>query len=444
MRNSSLVVYGFFILAFLWAGPPASGASVSDIKEQINQYNSKVQEIEAEIAEYQKQLNVLGTQKQSLQSAIKTLDVSRSQTASQIRATENKISAANLKLQELALEINDKETVIAIDRATVAQSLRKMATIDDRSMIEYLLSAETLSDAWRAVDTAGQVNQALGTHVASLLQTKEVLTEQHEEVGLTKNKLTSLSVDLSNQKKSLDANRQAKDTLLKQTQNEESSYQALIAKKRAEQAAFEAELHRLEDQLNVTVDASRIPSQGSGVLRWPFSDAYMAACSGKQSALGNIYCITQYFGNTPFATANPQVYNGGGHSGVDFSAPQGTPVQSSLSGIVTDTGNTDATPGCYSYGKWVLVKHGNGLSTLYAHLSSIQVSPGQNVGTGSVVGYSGMTGYATGPHLHYAVFASDGVQVMTLAQFRGATSPCASAKMPVAPKEAYLNPMSFL
>lgn len=418
--------------------------SASDLKAQIEDINRRRAAIDAEIAEYQKQLNVLGGQKQTLQSAIQTLDVSRSKTASQIKSTQSKIAAANLKLQELALEISDKETVIAVDKATVAESLRTIAQMDDLSTFEYLLSSTNLSDAWESVDQSTAVNDALRAHAAALTETKRELTTQHQEVGATKKDLTALSTDLNTQKKALDVNRQNKQTLLTQTQSSEAAYQDLIAKKRAEQAAFESELDRLEQQLSGNVDSSTIPSVGSGVLIWPFSSAFMENCRSKAGALGNNYCITQYFGSTPFSTANPQVYNGAGHNGVDFGAPSGTPIMAALSGTVTDTGNTDAVPGCYSFGKWVLVKHANGLSTLYAHLSSIQVSPGQGVATGGLVGYSGMTGYATGPHLHFAVYASSGVQVMTLSQFRGATSPCASAKMPVAPREAYLNPMSYL
>jgi murein DD-endopeptidase MepM/ murein hydrolase activator NlpD len=170
----------------------------------------------------------------------------------------------------------------------------------------------------------------------------------------------------------------------------------------------------------------------------------MASCAGKKGVLGNVYCITQYFGNTSFSTANPQIYNGSGHNAIDLGVPVGTPVEAALAGTVMDTGNTDSAPGCYSFGKWVVIKHANGLATLYAHLSSINTSAGQSVGTGTVIGYSGMTGYATGPHLHFGVYAAQGIQILTLAQYRGATSPCANAKMPVAPKDAYLNPMSYL
>jgi murein DD-endopeptidase MepM/ murein hydrolase activator NlpD len=91
-----------------------------------------------------------------------------------------------------------------------------------------------------------------------------------------------------------------------------------------------------------------------------------------------------------------------------------------------------------------MIKHANGLDTMYAHLSEIDVSKGDTLNTGDVLGYSGMTGYATGPHLHFGVYASAGVQILTLNQFRGAVTPCANATMPVAPNNAYLNPMSYL
>ena len=95
----------------------------------------------------------------------------------------------------------------------------------------------------------------------------------------------------------------------------------------------------------------------------------------------------------------------------------------------------------------------NGLDTLYAHLSdNTVVTKGQAVTTGELIGYSGMTGYATGPHLHLGVYASAGVQIMDLGAWRsqnGGSSdgtPCTAggAVIPVAPVNAYLNPLSYL
>ncbi|MEK9183687.1 MAG: M23 family metallopeptidase, partial [Patescibacteria group bacterium] len=111
-----------------------------------------------------------------------------------------------------------------------------------------------------------------------------------------------------------------------------------------------------------------------------------------------------------------------------------------LSGVVEDIGNTDTIKGCYSYGKWALIRHSNGLSTLYAHLSLIKVKKGQNVAMGETVGYSGSTGYATGPHLHFTVYATQGVKVI---KFENSVN-CRNAVIPVADKKAYLNPLSYL
>lgn len=445
VRSVSII----FVLGLLLAGvahipvQPVLAEAVDDIKGQIESHNEKIQAIEREIAAYQKQLNVLGAQGQTLQTAIKSIDVTRQQTSSQINATQNRISASNLKLNELAYEIADKEDIIRLDREVLARSFRNLQAATDSSLIEQLLATDSLTDAWIMVDTNADLSRALQEHTKSLGAAKVELTVQHTSVAATKSKLSELNEDLKQQKKSLDIAKAEKDSLLKQTKSQETTYQSLIAKKRAEQKVFEAALNSLENSLT-SVGSAGIPSVGKGILAWPFKPAFMATCPGKASALGNNFCITQFFGNTAFATANAQIYNGSGHNAIDIGVPTGTPVTSALSGTVMATGNTDAIPGCYSYGKWVVVKHANGLATLYAHLSSIGVSSGQMVTTGDVIGNSGMTGYATGPHLHFSVFAAAGVKIMTLREYRGATTPCANAAMPVAPKDAYLNPMSYL
>lgn len=114
-----------------------------------------------------------------------------------------------------------------------------------------------------------------------------------------------------------------------------------------------------------------------------------------------------------------------------------------LAGNVRATGNTDAYKGCYSYGKWILIEHVNGLTTLYAHLSEISVNAGEAVATGEVIGYSGNTGYSTGPHLHFTTYASDAVQVVKLGEVKKQTN-CAQASVPVSSWSGYLNPLDYL
>ena len=115
-------------------------------------------------------------------------------------------------------------------------------------------------------------------------------------------------------------------------------------------------------------------------------------------------------------------------------------MKASLIGIVEGVGNTDEINGCYSYGKWVLIRHNNGLSTLYAHLSKINVSTGQQVETGQLIGYSGDTGIVDGPHLHFTVYATQGVKIT---KFTNSIN-CKSNTIPTADTNAYLNPLSYL
>jgi murein DD-endopeptidase MepM/ murein hydrolase activator NlpD len=435
---SSLLLFGIFV-----SGQSTYAQSTEEIQSQISSHNEQIANLEKEIATYQKQLNVISGQKQTLQSQIASLDISRKKILAQTTVTQNKIAAANLTLNSLALKITDKSEAIELDKKSLAQSLRTIQMNEETTLVERLFNAQSLSDSWVSVDQMVSLNNTFQQHAKDLTSDKIVLTDQHAKVEETKSELSKLKSQLLIQQGELDANKKAKQQLLTQTKATESSYQSIIAQKRAQQKAFEAELSALENSLKATNPAT-IPHVGSGILAWPFSASFMENCKSKAGVLGNNFCVTQFFGTTAFSTANPQVYNGAGHNAIDISAPTGTAVLAALSGTVLGTGNTDAIPGCYSYGKWVLLKHANGLDTLYTHLSSISVSKGQAVSTGSVVGYSGMTGYATGPHLHFGVYASDATQILTLQQFRGATSPCANAPIPVAPKSAYLNPMSYL
>jgi len=440
---SRILFFGF--LFFLLVPGTSHAQSATDIQSQIDANNKQLQAIQAEIAGYQAQLDTLGTQKNTLQSTIASLTTSQKQLAAQIAATQNKISSANLKIRELTISIGDKETIITSDESAVAKALRTIAQGEQMSLVTQVLSTETLGALWKTADYAIQFNRALGADIKSLRDARTVLATNRDQVTAAKAELVSLQNDLASQKRSVDASKAAEQQLLAQTKNQESNYQKLIAKKQVEGKAFEDALASLESKLNLIVHPGLLPKTGTGVLSWPFSNAFMMNCTKRSKVFGNLFCVTQYFGNTAFATANAQVYNGHGHNAIDISAPIGTPVDAALAGTVLGTGNTDAVPGCYSFGKWVMVVHGNGLSTLYAHLSEIDVSKGQSVDTGQLLGLSGMTGFATGPHLHFGVYATEGTQVMTLGQFRSSTAtPCKYATMPVATLEAYLNPLSYL
>jgi murein DD-endopeptidase MepM/ murein hydrolase activator NlpD len=446
MKRLGLLLFFFILLVGGALGNPrlANADAASDIQTQIDTNKQQVDALEADIAAFQKQLDILGAKKDTLQSTISSLSISQEQLAAQIKVTQSKIASANLQIQQLTLSIGDKEASITADQLAISKQLRDVNETEQVPFVVTIISSDSLSNAWQLTDQAIQFNQALATNIHDLHAARTTLAANRDQVSATKINLLALQSQLTLQKRSIDANKATQQQLLSQTKNQESNYQKLIAQKQASEKAFEQALVNLQGQLNLIVHPNLLPKVGTGILSWPFSTAFMSNCTQRKSVFGNLFCITQYFGNTPFSTANPQIYNGSGHNAIDIAAPIGTPVYAALGGTVLATGNTDLVKGCYSFGKWVMIVHGNGLNTMYAHLSEIDVTKGQQVNSRQLLGLSGMTGYATGPHIHFGVYATEGTEIMTLKQFRGATVGCANATMPVATLTAYLNPLSYL
>lgn len=423
MRKITLIVIFIFLIFF--SRNDARASVINELRERITDRNTKIQELEKEIMEYQKQLEEVGEEKKTLKSEVKRLDISRQKISTDINLTQNKIDSTNFQIQELSLGISDKKEKIEKNVDTIAETIRKMNEMESESLIEIILSNSRLSDFLTQIETLQQFQSKMREEVKQLNESKKELENTKTQTEKKKKELAEFKDDLSDQKYVLDINRKEKNTILEITENKESNYQNHLDEKIEARKAFERELLDLESQLQIEIDPNKIPPTGKGVLVWPLDDVK----------------ITQYFGNTEFARSGG--YNGNGHNGIDLRASAGTKVKSALSGVVEAVGNTDTVKGCYSYGKYALIKHNNGLSTLYAHLSFISVKKGDAVITGDTIGYSGNTGYSTGPHLHFTVYASQGVQMVRYGDYKTKTN-CAKAIIPVAPLNAYLNPLDYL
>lgn len=392
--------------------------AASDIQSQIAANNQQLEALKIEILAFQKELDALGSKKNTLQSTMSSLAISQKQLATQIKVTQNKIASANLQIKDLTRSITDKETTIVTDQNAIAKALRALAEDESESLIIQLISSRSLGDAWKVADQAILFNRALSEDIADLRTVRTKLATNRDEVTDVKTNLLSLQNDLSLQKKSIDIQKTEQQKLLANTKNQESAYQKIVASKKAEETAFEAALFELESQLQYILDPSRVPPAGKGVLRWPLSSV----------------SITQEFGKT---SSSQRLYVSGTHNGVDFRASIGTPIRSALSGTVLAV-NYGTVPNC-QYGKWVLVKHLNGLATLYAHLSDISVQKGDTVSTGNVIGFSGDTGYSTGPHLHLGLYIAEAISFKQYTCWNKSI-----VTIPVAPPNAYLDPLSYL
>ncbi len=417
------------LLVFLILPNISSAGLIDDLKNRISGTSSKIEELEGEIQKYQEEIEKTQKEAQTLNGAIKTLNITSKQLSTDINVTRNKITNTNLTINKLELEIDERERKIKQNQDAVAETIRKIDRFESNSLVEMLLGTTKLSDFWSDVGTIQQFQGFVQEDVFILRADKANLTASVIKREGRKRELVSYKSQLADQREIVEINKSEKKNLLDVTKNKESEFQKILAEKLRQKEEFERELLDFEAQLQIAIDPSSIPVPGNVIFRWPLDIKIR---------------ITQLFGSSHFAQQNPSVYGGRAfHNGTDFGAPVGTAIRAPISGEVWRIGNTDSVRGCYSWGKWVLLKHPNGLSTLYAHLSLIRLSPGDRVSTGDIVGYTGNSGFSTGPHLHMTTYATKGVRIVPFEKIRSTTK-CKGLVTPAASTNAYLDSLDYL
>jgi murein DD-endopeptidase MepM/ murein hydrolase activator NlpD len=400
----------------------AEAQSTDVLRAKILENSKKIEEIQRQIDQYSTLLNSTSKEARTLKSALSSLELTRKKLEADLRLTSTQITKTALTLEDLDDDIEVAEEKIASTSEAMAVNIRNMQMAEEETVLEELLANKSISAAWDYINALRTIEGKVKLALTNLRETRMELGAKKDQAQGEKVKLESYKKALTDKSKVVELSKAEKDKLLKDTQNKESNYKALLDQKIAEREAFEKELFEYESKLKVTVDPAAIPGARSGVLSWPLDSV----------------SVTQYFGKT---VAAKRLYTSGSHGGIDFRASIGTKVKAAQSGTVVDTEAVRAKSGC-QYGKWVLIRHGNGLTTIYGHLSLVSVSPGDVVITGDTIGYSGDTGYATGPHLHFGVYASGDVRVVDSSSL--GSRKCAGIKTVAAPTSAYLDPSSYL
>lgn len=415
-----VIIILFLFLGFFFLNSISLAQTADELRNKIEEKNNDIEKIEQEIRAYQAELSSLGKQKNTLSTSIKELDLTRKKLTADIHLTESKIDKTNLKIQSLGSEIGNKEDSISNNKKALILDIKRIYELEQESLTESLIKNDSLSVLWNDLDNMASIREAIISTIANLKEVKGELEDTKTETIKAKEELVVLKSKLTDQKKIVEQSTNEKNNLLKRTKNDEATYQKLLKEQNAKKIALENELRDYESQLRFIIDPSKLPK--GGVLSWP---------------LDNVY-ITQLFGKTVDAK---RLYASGSHSGVDFRASVGTPVKAMSDGVVVGIGDTDVTCPRASFGKWMLIKYNNGLSSAYGHLSLFKAKAGDKVSRGEIVAYSGNTGHTTGPHLHITVYISDAVSVKTIP-----SKSCNGKTLtqPIAAVNAYLDPMYYL
>lgn len=395
---------------------------IDELKTHISTREDEIKKLEEEIADYQNRLETVGSQKKTLQGAIAELNLTRSKLTKDIQLTKKQIEQTNSAITDLNASIRQKEQMISENKRLIGEIIHHINQNDSDTLIEILLGNDSVSSFLNELEDLERMQASIRDGIKSMERLRDDLAHSKKSYNNEQEWLIKLNGRLSDQKTIADQQQQAQNSLLAVTKNQESNYKKELLLREARKKQFEREIQDFEAQLRAEIDPNTFPPPGTKVLAYPVDTV----------------AITQKFGKTVDAR---RLYESGTHNGIDFRATPGTPIKAAGDGLVVATGDTDKTCRGASYGKWVLIQHKNGLSTLYAHLELIKVSKDERLGVGDLVGYSGSTGYATGPHLHFALFVTSAVQIADIP-----SKSCKGAifHIPAAPANGYLDPVDYL
>lgn len=437
-----------FFSALIFIAVPAFliAAAPNDLKLKIEERSAQIKELEKEIDKYQDEVIRTQNDSRSIDSEVKRIDTTLAKLRADIKITERRLEFSELTIDKIGLNIAETESDLLDSRLFLADLLRRINEATSETLVEVLLAHSSISGFFNEVENLEDTQKSAKNHLDNLREFKIELESELAAREAEKKRYLLLKSELTDRKGIESDTRDEKTNLLKITKKKESEYRALLNDRVSKKEELEAEIRAIEEEIRVSVDSSLLPVSSKGLLGHPLAQVSLKSCvSGIEAVLN---CVTQFFGNTDFSTKNPQVYSGNGHNGVDFRASVGAEVFSSYEGSVRATGNTDDQCRGVSYGRWALIDHPNNLSTLYAHLSKISVTAGVEVQKGGRIGYTGQTGYATGPHLHFAVFAKQAVQITSLNpgdKYYYKSRICGTPLyMPISPPNGYLNPLSYL
>ena len=414
------------VVIFLIMPAVLNAVSSSELERQIEQVRQEREVLMVEQKKLETELEAVNKESQSLGNAVKSLDATRAKLVKDISVTRSKINSTSLTIKLLENTMGEKERQISIHRKAVADTLSTLSEYDTRPLLLSVLAYTRLSDIWGDRSELEGLNTRLTEEIDALRETRETLNREKERKEKVKKEQVNLEGQLSGQKSVVEENKKDKEKILAETKNTETLYQKMLAENLARQKEFEEDLFRLESELNITLDPSLIPEARKGILSWPLEKVYITSPFGMRST--------------------------GFHGGVDFRASVGTPVMAIASGVVEGTANSDDQKGCYSFGRWIFIRHPNGLSSVYAHLSASLVRAGQAVKKGEVIGYSGGypraygSGNSRGPHLHLGLFASQGIEIrsFTSQKYKDTRSGCHNVLIPISDIKAYLDPLAYL
>ena len=363
----------------------AQAATTTEIQSEINSLRSKNQDLASQKAALKKELDALGAEKDQALSRKSLLE-------RQIGVLEAEIDNLNQQLAQYTALIEEKEREVAENEAKEQAQFelfcRQVRAMEEEGTVSYwaiLLSAESFTDLLDRVEMVNNITDYNQKVCDQLVAAREALQESKAQLEQAKADTEEIKATQEATKGQLEGQKAQVQSVINEIKANEKLTQQAIDELNAAAKEMDAEIKKKERELQAAMEAAR--KNGSTAYQFdPGSGYYWPLPS---SCLN----VTSFFG----PRTHPVTGQYSNHAGTDIGASTGTSIYAAHGGVVI----TSSYQG--TYGECVVVSRGDGVTTLYAHMSKRAVQVGDVVSQGQVLGYVGTTGRVTGPHLHYEI-----------------------------------------
>ena len=376
-----------FSSAFTAQAKTSSQSKLDKINQNIEEAQKELDSLDDQVADKKAYSDALMKKIDLLQDKLDALESNRDDLQSEIDAVQKRIDETQAEINKAEKEIEKKEQEFDGVYEEYCQRLRAMYISGNVSMLEVLLESGDISSILTRAEMVKSVSEQDSATLDDLMTKMEEINKEREELANNK-------IQLGKDKDSLNSRKQ-------ELQKSIDEYNSSKAELNAEVEECNAALASLDDKRSEVKETIDTNQEQKRQIEAEINNALSGSGSNKPGSgnynpgTGQLAYPTSY---RQISAGYPNYSNGSYHGGVDWPCPTGTAVHASDSGVVVI-----AKKLTYSYGQYILIDHGNGLSTLYAHNSSLVVGVGDKVSKGQIIAYSGESGNATGPHVHFEV-----------------------------------------
>jgi murein DD-endopeptidase MepM/ murein hydrolase activator NlpD len=372
-------------------GRPAAALSCqsSDTTcKRLQQAQQSQQSVQNQLAQIQQSMTDVQQKSTATVQLVQSLNTQIDQQKKVIASTQKKLDDTNRQIRYTVADISRRQAQLAVRQQLLDQRVRAMDKHDSLNYFELIVTSQSFSQLVDRLTTMQDIVHSDQQLIDQLARERFQIQLQQTKLQGQRDEQAALLQQQQTQKAQLDATLASQQSALAYYQQLEAQYQQQAQVLAAENQQLAGQIQQLQQQYD---SEARGFGGGSGRFAWPEDGVITQAfgCSDLVLEPYNAACATRHF-----------------HQGLDIGAPFGSPIGAGDAGVVASVVN-GCSQGYYycggGYGNQVIVVHGNGYSTLYAHLSAVLVSPGQGVRRGQMIGREGSTGASTGPHLHFGV-----------------------------------------